>query len=380
MSRGRSLLVVAGETSGDLYGARLLRELNRLVPDLEPFGLGSEQMMEEGFDSIGDSGEISVVGLVEALRVLPRARQLFHALLEEVDRRGTGTAVLIDFPDFNLRLARRLKRRGVRVVYYISPQLWAWRRRRVRLIARLVDVMLVFFPFELDLYRRHGVEVVHVGHPLVDEVPRLRHVWEEGEPREGPYQVALLPGSRREEVASLLPEMLAAVRGLARGLPVNVVLLRAPSIPRQVIDEEVTLADVPVSVVTRDRFAALADSHLALCASGTATLEVGLIGTPMIVLYRLRFWSYLAARLLVRLPYFSLVNLVLERALVPELLQGAARGDRIAREAGALLRDGERLDEMRRGFAELRGRLGDSGATRRAAREVVARLGREAAA
>ncbi len=385
MSRNKELLVVAGEASGDLHGARLVSELRRLVPGLETFGLGGDELKAAGLEPVAHSSEVSVVGITEVFRVLPRIREVFASLLAEVDRRRPDAAVLIDFPDFNLRLARELEKRGLRVVYYISPQVWAWRKGRVRTISRLVDRMLVLFPFEVDFYRRHHVDVIHVGHPLVDEVPVLPNIWDRldkgGEP-DGPFRVALLPGSRLSEVESLLPTMLAAVRRMASELPIEALLIRAPTVPREVLEEQVQLCGLPVRIVDEDRFTAVADSHLALCASGTATLEVGLLGTPMIVLYRLGFWTWVLARLLVRLPHISLVNLVLGRGVVPELFQRDANPDRIAAEAESILLDMHVRAEMRAGLAELRARLGEGGASRRAAKEVAEVLlqAREAAA
>jgi lipid-A-disaccharide synthase len=369
------LLIVAGEASGDLHGARLLAELRRLVPEAEAFGLGGGELAAAGLERLADSAEISVVGLTEALRILPRARQIFERILAEVDRRQPRLAVLIDFPEFNLRLARELAERGVPIVYYISPQVWAWRRGRIKAIAELVDAMLVLFPFEAELYRRHGVDAVHVGHPLVDEIPELPHVWDRGEPRDEPYQIALLPGSRANEVEALLPVMLDTVRRLAEEIPVFARLIRATTIPAAMVEEAVELSGLPVRIVpAADRAEAIASSHFALCASGTATLEVGLLGTPMAVLYRLGGWTYLAGRLLVRLPFVSLVNLVLERPAVPELLQWRAHPERVSATVLALLRDRPALEEMRRSLGELRGRLGEKGASARAAAEVAARL------
>jgi lipid-A-disaccharide synthase len=375
----RELLVVAGEASGDLHGARLITELRRRVPDLAAFGLGGDEMRAAGLEAVAHSSEISVVGITEVLKILPRAREVFADLLREVDRRRPALAVLIDFPDFNLRLARELKGRGLEVLYYISPQVWAWRRGRVKTIARLVDRMLVLFPFEVDFYREHGVDVVHVGHPLVDEVPVLPQAWDRDEPAGGPsfggpYRIALLPGSRRSEVESLLPTLLEAVRRLAAELPVEVRIIRAPTIPPELVDEAVELAGLQVEIVAEDRFAAVADSHLALCASGTATLEVGLLGTPMIMVYRLASWTYLLAKLMVHLPNVSLVNLVLGRRVVPELIQGEANPRRIAAEAARLLTGAGECGRMREALAEVRGRLGEGGASRRAAAEVAAML------
>ncbi len=369
-----TVLVVAGEASGDLHGARLLGELRRRVPDLRPFGLGGTQLAREGLERMADSADISVVGITEVLKVLSRAREIFHELLEQVDRRQPVLAILIDFPEFNLRLARQLKRRGVRVAYYISPQVWAWRRRRVRQIARVVDKMLVLFPFEVDFYRGHDVDAVHVGHPLVDEVPVLSHVWDEEHDTEGPFVIALLPGSRRSEVEALLATMLESVAEIARRLPVVVELIRAPTVPRSLLSEAVELTGLPVRIVSSHRFECLSRSHVALCASGTATLELGLLTTPMVVVYRLTGWSYLLARLLVRLPSFSLVNLVLEEPVVPELIQADVHPARVASEVVALLRDRKRVPAMRRKLALLRDRLGEGGASGRAADEIAGML------
>ncbi|HEV7508810.1 MAG TPA: lipid-A-disaccharide synthase [Thermoanaerobaculia bacterium] len=373
-SNSRELLIVAGEASGDLHGARLISELRQRVPGLAAFGLGGDEMQAAGLQSVAHSSEVAVVGITEVLKVLPRIREVFADLLHEVDRRRPALAVLIDFPDFNLRLARQLKERGLEIVYYISPQVWAWRKGRVKTIARLVDRMLVLFPFEVDFYRGHGVDVIHVGHPLVDEVPVLPQVWDREGSGEGPFRVALLPGSRLSEVEALLPTLLAAVRRLAGQLPVEARIIRAPTVPRELLDEAVELSGLTVAIVESDRFAAVADSHVALCASGTATLEVGLLGTPMVVVYRLASWTYLLARLLVRLPNVALVNLVLGRRVVPELIQGQANPERIAAEAARLLTDAEARGEMRTALAEVRCRLGAGGASGRAAGEVAEML------
>ncbi|HBL31153.1 MAG TPA: lipid-A-disaccharide synthase [Acidobacteria bacterium] len=374
MTGSGPLLIVAGEASGDLHGARLAVELRRLMPGLSLFGLGGDELRAAGLESVAHSAEISVVGITEVLRILKRARQIFDLLLAEIDRRQPAAAVLIDFPEFNLRLARELKKRGVPVVYYISPQVWAWRKRRVKDIARLVDRMLVLFPFEVDFYRRFGVDVVHVGHPLVDEVPQRTGVWDGEETESGPFRIALLPGSRLSEVEALLPIMLEGVRRLAEDFPVEAELIQAPTIPREVLEEEIELAGLPVRIVSENRFDAIAEAHLALCASGTATLEVGLLGTPMVMLYRLGRWTWLLARLLVRLPYASLVNLVLGRRVIAELFQGNANPERIAAEAEPLLTDDRERRRMRSALAELRPRLGEGGASRRAAQEVAAFL------
>ena len=375
------VLIVAGETSGDQRGARLLEALRRESPGLEAFGLVGEALTAAGCEAIAESREIAVVGLVEVLKVLPRARAIFRRLVEEVERRGARTAILIDSPEFNLRLARELRRRGLKVIYYVSPQVWAWRRGRIHQISRDVDLMLVLFPFEVDYYREHGLDVVHVGHPLVDEIPRLPSAWDERplESATAVATVALLPGSRRSEVKAPLPGMLAAVKTLASLRPVRARLIVAPAVDDTLftgILAQSGLAEAGVElewVRGQDRLAALADSHLAFCASGTATLETGLLGTPMIVLYRLKALTYLVARWLVDLPHFCIVNLVLGERVVPELLQAEAAPAKVAELAAGLLSDRAAITAQRQGLERLRQALGPAGASPRAAAAVLER-------
>jgi lipid-A-disaccharide synthase len=334
--------------------------------------MGGDELKAAGVEILADSHEVAVVGIAEALKVLPRARQVFRQLLAETERRQPPVAVLVDFAEFNLRLARQLARRGVAVAYYVSPQVWAWRRGRVRTIARCVDRMLVLFPFEEAFYRQRGVHVDHVGHPLVDEVPQLPQAWDAPARSGEPFRLALLPGSRRSEVAALLPTMLAAAGAMAQRVPLTVTLVRAQTVAREVLDRHLSTTALPVTVVESERrFPVIADSHLALCASGTATLEVGLMRTPLIVLYRLHRWSYWLARALVRLPFFSLVNLVLAERVVPELLQRDATPERAAAEGLRLLSDAAARDALRAKLADLRPRLGEGGASGRAASAVA---------
>jgi len=364
------LLVVAGEASGDLHGARLLTELRQRVPHLRAFGLGGQELQAAGTELIAESSEISVVGITEVIRVLPRAREIFHQILGEVDRRRTQTALLIDFPDFNLRLAKALHRRGVRVLYYISPQIWAWRRGRVRTISRVVDRMLVILPFEVEFYRRHGVEAIHVGHPLVDEVPEIGQRWDRDRIENEPFTIALLPGSRTSEIKANLPVMLAAAEKLQARFPCEFRLIKAGTVNEEVLGEALSNCPLDPVIVRTERFRAIAESHLAICASGTATLEVGLLRTPMVMVYRVSRWTYLLGRLLVRLPHIALVNLVLNRRVVPELLQHDANPSSIANTVAEILTDRDRIRSMRTDLSGLREELGESGASHRAASRV----------
>ncbi|MEM6706557.1 MAG: lipid-A-disaccharide synthase [Acidobacteriota bacterium] len=374
-SAGRdNLLIVAGEASGDLHGAHLLAELKRLGVDVETWGVGGDRLIAEGLQPVAHSGDVGVVGLAEVLRELPKIRGVFNDLLKEAQARRPTGAVLIDFPDFNLRLAKQLKALGIPVVYYVSPQVWAWRRGRVRTIAERVDRMLTLFDFEVDFYREHGVSAVHVGHPIVEEVPETLRA-DPAAPRDDvPARIALLPGSRRSEVTRLLPVLLQATASLAQTRKVEAVLIEAPTVPRALIEE--CLASYPTGQArvvrrTEDRLAAVSECDLALCASGTATLEIGLLEVPMIVVYRLASLTYAIAKRLVKVDHVALVNLVLGGRVAPELLQGEAEPASIAATADALLSDVGRRRAMQTRLAELRTALGTPGASQRAAREVI---------
>ena len=377
------VLISAGEASGDRHAAGLMEAAGRLAGDgsrIRFFGLGGDAMAAAGLDSVAHSDEVAVVGIAEVVRELPRIRRVFRKLLLATETRRPSLAVLVDFPDFNLRLARRLRRRGVPVLYYVSPQVWAWRRRRVRTIARLVDRMLVLFPFEVDVYRGHELHVDHVGHPLVDDVPELESAWDRQDGVPEQPVLALLPGSRNSEVRRILPPMLRAAGALVGtvGGAGQVRLILAPTVDQELVRGLIVggpLDADEVDVVRADRFAAVAGSHLALCASGTATLEVGLLGTPMVVVYRVSPLTYAIGRLLVDLPFVSLVNLVLGREVVPELLQAEADDERMAAAASRLLSRRSRIDAMRKALAELRPALGESGASERAAGCLLEELG-----
>ncbi len=382
--------MVAGEASGDLHGAHLLRELRGRAGqhghEIEAWGLGSDQMSSEGFDALADSREIAVVGIAEVARILRSAKRIFDALLERAEAKRPDAAILIDAPDFNLRLARKLTRMGVPVFYYISPQVWAWRKRRVHAIARDVHHMLVLFPFEAEFYERHDVRVTHVGHPLVDQVPVLPPRLEgnsETEQRSASEELrlVLLPGSRDSEVRALFPPMLEAVARLAKDQAVSAVLVRAPSVSEALVEKllgqhtalarERDAGRLDWRVEENDRFRAIRAADLAICASGTATLEVGMCETPMVVVYRVAASTYLLARLLVDLPHISLVNLVLGRGVVPELLQGEASGPRIASEVRRLTTTPGALAEITTALRQVRGALGESGASGRAAEVIL---------
>jgi len=367
------LLISCGEASGDLYGAELVRHLREQVPGLDAFGLGGDRLQAEGASLLAHVRDLAVVGLLEVVSHLRHLRAVFRRVLEEAERHRPDAAVLVDYPDFNLRLARALHRRGIPVIYYVSPQLWAWRRGRIHDIRASVARMLVIFPFEEALYRDAGVPVSFVGHPLVSLVhPPADPVTPRRELGLDPARpvVALLPGSRAKEVAHNLPPMAASVDALAAARPeLQFVAAVAASLDPTLIRRG--LGDRPVTIVHDRTHAALSAATAAIVASGTATVEAALLGAPMVVVYRLSPWTYRLGRRFVRVPYYAMVNLIGGRRVVPELIQGEFTADRVLGEIVPLLDDTETRRQMQRDLHEVREKLGAPGASARAAAVVA---------
>jgi lipid-A-disaccharide synthase len=375
LARKARLLISCGEPSGDLYGSELVNRLRPLVPRLEVFGLGGDRLQDEGVSLVAHVRDLAVVGLLEVVSHLRKLRGIFRRVLAEVDRERPDLAVLVDYPDFNHRLARELKKRGVRVVYYVSPQLWAWRGGRIRTVRATVARMLVIFPFEEALYRNAGVPVSFVGHPLLDSV--------HAEPDPGAFLaglgldphrpvVAVLPGSRTQEVLHNLPPLAGGIDQIAKVRPdVQFLLAAAPSLPEALF---APLAGRPIHVLSGLTHRIVGSATLALVASGTATVETALLGTPMVVVYRVAPLTYLLGRPFVRVSQFAMVNLIAEKAVAPELIQGDFTAQRVAQEALALLDDPERRKRMQDDLAQVRRRLGGPGASLRAAEAVASEL------
>jgi lipid-A-disaccharide synthase len=353
------IAVVAGEASGDLHAAEVLRELKKLDPDLDAFGIGGDLLAGQGMRLLHHAREMGIVGFFNVLLHYRLFKRIFEDMAAALERERPDVVLLVDYPGFNLRMARRCKELGLRVVYYISPQVWAWRRGRVKHISRYVDRMIVIFPFEESLYREHGVDVVYVGHPIVEEIGGI----ERPPKRDDVTRIALLPGSRRSEVTSLLPAMLGAVEILARERKIDAYVVQAPTIPRELLGNS-------VRVVSCDDGAAIAAADIALSSSGTATLECAVLGTPVVVMYRLSRANYWLGKMVVTIPHFGLINIVAEKEVVPELIQSDVNPERIAEEARKLL-EPEKYERVVRELAAVRSKLGDAGAARRAAEAVM---------
>ena len=371
-------MLSAGEASGDLHGGTLCRALGELEPGVRLIGMGGGHMAAAGMEVLADPTGQAAVGTSEALGRIPALYRTYRALVERLRTERPRALVLIDFPEFNLRLARHARRVGVPVVYFIPPQLWAWRRGRVRQMARRVSRVLAVFPFEPPIYEQARVPVEFVGHPLLDVLP-LDLTRDEARRRigadPGHSLIGLLPGSRREEVERLLPPMLDAARRLAAADGRRrFVLGLAPTVTPEQAEAHLrhAAAGPAVELVRGRTYELMAAADALLIASGTATLEAALLGTAMVLCYRASRTTEIMARLLARVRWIGLPNLVAGRAVVPELVQGQVTGARLAAEATRLLEDPVAGTAQRAAFKDLRARLGEPGVGRRAARAVLA--------
>jgi lipid-A-disaccharide synthase len=378
------LLISAGEASGEMYGAALIEALRRLSPvPIEAFGLGGDKMRAAGCDTVVDANDVSVVGIAEVVTHLPRIYREFHRLLAEADRRKPDVAVLIDFPDFHFRLAKALHARGIPVVYYVSPQLWAWRRGRIKQVQQYVKKMLVIFPFEEQFYRDHGVDVEFTGHPLgeltVEPEPRAAFAGQHSLDLAKPW-IGILPGSRRKEVQMILPTLLEAAKILG---PQYEYLLPVASTldPAWMKQQLLTIPDTPRVTLTSDARQTLLQSRAAMVASGTATVEAAVLGTPFVMVYRVAPLSWKVGRRLVKLSHFAMPNLIAGREIVRELVQENFSAANVATEIASLVEDGEKRSQVIRDLAEVRSHLQAGRATEsaaeRAARAVLGVAHRE---
>lgn len=377
------LLVSAGEVSGDQHASALFSALRRLHPDVAAIGLAGDASEAEGVRLVAHQRDLAVVGLVEAVGKIPLARRLLRTLVETAARERVDAAVLVDAPDFNLPLARRLRRAGVPVVFYVSPQVWAWRAGRARTLARLGTRILVLFEFEKAWYGTRGLaeKVEWVGHPLVDraaeEVPSFP-----ASAGARSSRIVLMPGSREGEIRRLLPVLRDAVARLRSARPgLEIVLVRADSVSHDLLRIVAGPALDSWTVVSGPHLALLSAADVLLVASGTATLEGVLAGIPMVVVYRVNPITYAVGRLLVKVPHVAMANIVSDDGsgvrAVPELIQGEATPERVAAEAAAFLDDPAKSADARRRLARGRERLGPSGAAGRAASALLRVLGRD---
>jgi lipid-A-disaccharide synthase len=340
------ILISAGEASGEMYGAQLIEALLRREPSLEFYGAGGDRMRAAGCDTIVDAKDLAVVGISEIVSHLPKIYGLFHKLVAGADRRQPDLAIVIDSPAFNWRVARQMHKRGIPVVYYVSPQFWAWRQGRVRLLRRYINKALVIFPFEEKFYRDRGVDATFVGHPLADLPPpaidREAYATTYSLDAAKPW-ITLMPGSRTKEVGMNLPTILESASKL--GAEYEFVLPVAPTLDRSFLESLIGGSRDSVRLVP-DALAALAHSRAGIIASGTATVEAAMMGVPFVMVYRVSPLTYFLGRSRVKVPHFAMVNLIAGREIVPELVQDDFTAAKVVARVKEILPDGQARDRM----------------------------------
>ncbi|MGW8195571.1 MAG: lipid-A-disaccharide synthase [Desulforhopalus sp.] len=374
-----NIMIVAGEASGDLHGANLVRALQAHSQHLQFCGMGGRELSAAGVEILYDAARISVVGVVEVVAHFNDIIRAQRMLRSRMKNAPPVLLILIDLPDFNLLLAKKARKLGIPVFYYISPQVWAWRQGRVKTIKKLVDKVGVILPFEEDFFRQRGVEAVYVGHPLLDTVYATVSKVEFCRKNDIPADircVGLLPGSRRREVALLLPIFLEAAKKMQDNTGVKFVFLIPQALTISDRDfEEAGIAryqqDLNIKVIGEDRYNMMAACDAVIAASGTVTLELAILGVPMIVAYKLTPLSYRLGKLLIKLDHFSLVNLIAGYEAVPELLQDEVEPDRIAKELSTLVLQTRERERMKIALADVRKKLGERGASEKAAGLVM---------
>lgn len=369
------IMISVGEASGDMHGASVAGALKKIMPDIEIFGMGGRNMRAAGIDIVYDIADLGVIGLVEVLKNLRKLFRLRDALAALMDERKPDVLVVIDYPGFNMKLAKVAKRRGIPVVSYISPSVWAWGKGRAKEVAETVQKVAAIFPFEAKAYREAGADVAFVGHPLLDIVKPSMTKEEAytyfGAEATRPI-VLLMPGSRLQEITNLLPEMLVAAQKIVEVSPhCQFFLPLASTISREMIEEILSRYKVTVHLTFAYNYDLMNIAQVAIAASGTATLETSLMNLPTVIIYKVAAATYFFGKFLVKIPYIGLPNIVAGRKVVPELLQGAAQADNIARETLRILTNQETRDRILNDLAEVRQQLGSAGAVDRVARVIL---------
>ena len=363
------ILIIAGEVSGDHHGAALVKELKKLKSDISFFGIGGDELKKEGMDVLFHVEDMAFLGVGEVIRHLPFIWKVKNTLMDRAKSEQPDCAVLIDYPGFNIRMAQNLKSLGIPVLYYISPQLWAWGQRRVDKIRKYVDKMIVLFPFEKKFYEQHGIEVEYVGHPLVDKhAIHLPDQIKEINPKN--ITLGILPGSRLQEVKSLLPRMIKAARQLYQAQKIH--KAEIVKVNHLKIDHYSSLLDEKddfISIAETELYKRLPEYDAVIVASGTATLETGYYGVPMLIVYQVNPLTYWLGRMFIKVPFIGLVNIVAEKQVALELIQDDFTLARATNHLATMLEPTNNL-EIRETMQIIRKKLGEPGASKRAA-EVV---------
>lgn len=369
------VMISVGEASGDLHGASVATALRNIQPGIKLLGMGGQAMRSAGVEIVHDIADLGVIGFVEVIKNLPRLFKLRDSLVDLMAVERPDVLVVIDYPDFNMRLAEKAKQLGIPVVSYISPSAWAWRKGRAKNVAKLVDRLAAIFPFEADVYREAGANVTFVGHPLLDIVkPSLSksEAYTFFKVKSDQPVVLLLPGSRNQEINTLLPVMLEAGEKIVEQVPnCQFFLPVASTISREILQNILSQHKLEVNLTNEYTYDLMAIADSAIAASGTVTLEAALLRLPCVVVYKLAALTYLLGKFLVKIPHFSLPNIIAGRQIIPELLQDQANAANIAKAVLPMLQDDAEKKRLQQDLSDVRYKLGDSGAVDRVARVIL---------
>lgn len=368
-----TILIVAGENSGEKHAANLVRHFKNSQPSFDFFGIGGKHMADQGVNLLYSVEELSVVGIFELFTHLGRIRNIFRQIKKETIRRRPIAAVLVDSPDFNLRLARHLKKLAIPVLYYISPTVWAWRKKRLSTIKKTVNKMLLIFPFEEKIYAEHGIPSAYVGHPLKERV-KITLTREEFFGKysldPGKKSIALLPGSRKSEIRSHMPVLSAVIEKLGKDSDTQFILLLAENITKNYVTSFLEKVSIPIKFLSQDVYESIAFSDIALSSCGTANLEAAMLGTPVVAFYRILPLTYYLGIKLMKIKNFSIVNILAGKKIVPELIQRNFTAENILVETHKILESEKVRHEMKAEFERIRLLLGEKNASENAAREL----------
>ena len=370
----KKLMIITGEVSGDLIGAALIKELKTLKPNLNIVGIGGDKMKSVGMELIYHSDQMAFLGFVEVVKHLPFIRSVQKKLIEVIKKESIKNVVLIDYPGFNLSIAKKLKALGVKVIYYVSPQIWAWAKGRIRKVKKYVDKMLVVFPFEVESYKKENIEVEYVGHPLPERVSRYSflsksEICKKFNLDEKKDILLVMPGSRRQEVKEIFPEAIKAAGRLSKKFNLQIVVARSKNIDENYL-KDLSGSEKFVSIEGYN-YELMKYSHFGIIKSGTSTLESGYFTLPMVIIYKTSSLTYLIGKQLVKLDYIGMVNILLEDKLVPELIQNSASSENIFKEASNILTSTQIYENMKLRLGEVKEKLGSEGASEKAARLIL---------
>lgn len=376
-----SVLIIAGESSGDLHGSALIDEIKTLSPDLKLFGIGGHKMRSSGLELIFHSDELNFMGFIEVIKHIPYIKKIQKKIIEEVINRKTKYAILIDYPGFNLSLAKKLKNLNVKILYFISPQIWAWGHSRIKKIKKLISKMFVLFPFEEEFYKKFEVEAEYVGHPLITILNNYKflnksELLEKFNLDKSKEILLLLPGSRKHEVSLILPSILPAAEKLSKLYNMQIVIACSNSIEEDFIRSSANSNSY--KIISGYTYDLMKNSKFGIIKSGTSTLEAGLLGLPMIIVYKANYLSYLIGMLLIKVKYIGIVNILSGRLIVPELLQTKLTEKNILSIVNNLLSNPQKIELMKQELSNLSQKLGSKNSAKITAKKIIDFINEEA--